>query len=575
MRKLFPCIPILALCACSGSDPVVDPDRSYLTEEQRLWLFDLERGDYLLGMALKPLNRAIAAGDGAAILEELAGGFRCELPALPGVMESVPSPFWHAHLEGAEETDAEGFVRWIDDLCGRFSKLETVSFARYQNSAEIIAGPGAVAESEGSFRFAGRTRAGGLAEMYGTFRLRHNGFERLEDGEQVEDHEVRVDHWIHDLDLSDVSFVVSSGPLFEDVTAACGVDATTLYDNWDHKNSPVVIFTGGVYLGDVNGDGHLDLLVTELLNSRLYWGQGDGSFTASGWEPEGPVIELPDGRKRVLEPYAAIFDATGNGKVDVLHAGKLYTWSAKRGEMVQLRATSLPNADASLCDYDRDGLVDIHFTNSGPYAKKRQENMFFDDDKTNGRKNQLFKNLGGGRFQNVTRPSNASPSFGRTFTAVWFHANEDDWPDLFDANEFGRNDFLVNNGDGTFREVDDVDPVFGGFSMGATAGDMDGDGRVDLYLSNMYSKAGQRVYHHLDLSIYPENARRMFIASVTGNRLYHARGDLTFENTSAYAGGYAVGWGFSGAMFDVDLDGWLDLYAPCGYISIDRSKPDG
>ena len=67
----------------------------------------------------------------------------------------------------------------------------------------------------------------------------------------------------------------------------------------------------------------------------------------------------------------------------------------------------------------------------------------------------------------------------------------------------------------------------------------------------------------------------MFIASVTGNRVYRSRGDLTFENLSASSGGYAVGWGFSGATFDADLDGWLDLYAPCGYISLDPDKPDG
>ena len=328
----------------------------------------------------------------------------------------------------------------------------------------------------------------------------------------------------------------------------------------------------------MNRDGHLDLVVTELLRTKLYFGAGDGTFTDSGWAPEAPTVPMPDGRKRVLEPYAAIFDATGNGKVDVLHAGTFYRWHQKRGEMVRIKnAVELPNADASPCDYDRDGLVEVYLVNCEKYAEKeaRNENVWFDDERTNGRANMLFRNLGGGRFKNVTKQANASPGFGRTFATNWFYANDDEWPDLFGANEFGRNVFLINQGDGTFREADDVDPVFGGFSMGVSSRDMDGDGRADLYVSNMYSKAGQRVYHQLDLEVYPDSARRMFMASVMGNRLYTAGADLTFENPSAYSGGYAVGWGFSGALFDVDLDGWLDGYAPCGYISVDRTKPDG
>jgi hypothetical protein len=500
MRFLLPTtLPILLLAAC-GAEPVVDPERSYLTDEQRLELFDLERSDLLLGRALRPFNGAIRSGDTAAVRVALADGFEGVLAELPEAARLTPSggPVASGALAPVEG-GADALVRWVEGLDALFDEIETVAFARYSNSHEIIEGESARAESRGAFRVAGRTPTG-LLEIAGTFLLEHQGFERFGEDEEVEDQVVDVEGWIHGLRLEEVVFAASEKHLFEDVTAVSGIVTDELHDNWVDGDRETLIFTGGCYLGDVNRDGHLDLLVTEILRpllfmqeipstTRLWFGQGDGTFEDSGWRPPPPYVKFKNGVIRPFEPYAAIFDATGNGIVDVLHAG-----------------VKLPNADATLCDYDRDGLVDLFFVNSGPQAPKeeRQENVFFDEDRTNGRANQLFRNLGGGRFENVTKKANASPAFGRTFAATWFYADGDDWPDLFGANEFGKNVFLVNQGDGTFREAADVDDVFGGFSMGVTSGDVDGDGRADLYVSNMYSKAGQRVYSHLDLGVYPK-----------------------------------------------------------------------
>jgi len=577
-------VPALVACA---PDPEVDPDISYLTDEERLELFDLERADYLLGMALKAFHEGIRHADEAALLAILADDFRATLVEPPAETSVERGVHRSGKLEPADTTDRDGFLAWARSLCTAFASIEAVSFARYHNSIEIIRGRGARAESIGAYRIAGISSSGGRLELSGSFRLVHDGFPRFAEDLAIEDQRVEMEHWMHELALDEGVFAASDGLLFQEVTDTCGVDNENLHDNWVTR-VPTLILTGGIFLGDVNRDDHLDLLVTEILKptpgmkdvgstTRLYFGRGDGTFHDSGWRPAPPHVRFKNGTVQPFVPYASIFDATGNGKVDVLHAGLLWTWSKKAGEMIRLDNSPLPNGDATLGDYDRDGLVDLFFVNTGPEAPKerRKENVFFDDERTNGRGNQLFRNLGAGKFQDVTAASGASPEHGRAFAAVWLYANDDAWPDLFAANEFGKNVFLVNQGDGTFVEADDVDDVFGGFSMGVTSGDMDGDGRADLYVSNMYSKAGQRVYGHLDLDIYPEDARRMFLASVTGNRLYRSNGDLSFGDATAYTGGYAVGWGFSGAMFDVDLDGWLDVYAPCGYISVDPNKPDG
>lgn len=580
-------------------DVPIDTQRSYLSDEKRLELFDLERADLLLSRSLKPFLAGIKAGDEAQIREALAPGFQARVPELPpGAEGPEEGKFLHHEiLEGRTELDGSGFVRWLLDLTMRFDRIQAVSFGRYENSPEIIQGPNALAQSMGAFRIAGELKGGGLLEFSGTFRMKHAGYARFQgkdtaDAEKEDEKLELPGHFLHGIEFPEAALVSSVGPVFRDVTASCGVTVAQLHDNWtDDPKNPDIVFTGGCYLGDVNGDGHLDLLVGEIYHSALYFGQGDGTFVDSGWKP--PVAGVPGVKReigaqadqrgeqvvRAVEPQAALFDADNDGTLDVLYCGLFYRWNPRKQRMAQVQgATRLPLADAALCDYDGDGLVDLYFLNSGAKPRKvdhAKYKSWFDNEGLTGAANQLFRNLGDFRFEDVSKTAIPVPWYGRTFAAAWFYANDDDWPDLFGAHEFGRNLFVSNNGDGTFRWEEDVDPVFGGFSMGVSSGDIDGDGRADLYVSNMYSKAGQRVYSHLDLSVYPESARKMFMHSVKGNRLYRSHGDMTFDDLTAFAGGNAVGWAWSGAMFDVDLDGWLDVYAPCGYRSLDASKPDG
>ncbi len=598
MRRVLSSSAALVLLGCSA-DVAVDPAISYLTPEKRLELFDLERADLLLGRCLKSFQNGIKTGDERLIRLALAPDFRARLPSLEPDAEHVPAGEFldYRILEGRADVDADGFVRWAKELVQRFRTIETVSFGRNQNGAEIIQGPQAIAQSQGVFRIAGKDGDGGHLELAGTFRIKHCGFQRYQ-GENTENAEnddenlVLPDRFLHELELPEAALVHSVRPMFRDVTETSGVDVASLHDNWTNDEIPDSTFTGGCYLGDVNGDGHLDLLLGEIYGSALYFGGGDGTFEDSGWKPPTPSMKgvkrevvASGGKKggqevvRAIEPQASMLDADNDGTLEVLYCGFFYRWNPDKGRMTKVQgATQLPLADASPCDYDRDGLVDIYMLNCGrkPRKKDRSDSKpWFDNQGVTGAANQLFRNRGDFQFEDVSKTAFNVPFFGRTFAAAWFYADGDDWPDLFGAHEFGRNLFVSNNGDGTFHWENDVDPVFGGFSMGVSSGDIDGDGRADLYVSNMYSKAGQRVYAHLDLSVYPESARNMFMHSVKGNRLYRSNGDLTFDDVTAFAGGNAVGWAWSGAMFDADLDGWLDVYAPCGYRSVDRSKPDG
>lgn len=545
--------------------PSLQTEEAYLSAEQRLRLFDLEQADLRLGHALTPFTESVRVIDGLRVRMALADDFVGTVASLPAPHGVSETDYSYTLLQSDLQVDATGFVDWITGLTEHFETIETVSFARDRNGKEILLGRNGVAESAGAFRIAGVRRGGGPIELAGRFLLRHRG---------MDDGYLTVESWIHGLVLEDVHLITTDQLLFEEVTASTGIEMKDLHDNWGDRKEAFPTFTGGVYLGDVDEDGHLDLLVTEFLNARFYRGNGDGTFVEVGWQPRDLERVFPNESVSLL--FAAIFDADADGQNDVLCGGTLYHWEKEQGTLAPMPVTTrLPNNDIVLGDYDRDGKTDVYLLDAGMRARQTPTRAFFDDDRVNGRANRLLKNLGGGKFKDVTRAANASPGHGRTFAAVFFYANDDPWPDLFGANEFGRNVFLINQGDGRFEEVPDVDRVFGGFSMGVSTGDLDGDGRSDLYVSNMYSKAGHRVYHHLDLSLYPEKARPMFVASVNGNRYYRSRGDSTFQDMSVEAGIHAVGWGWSGAIADFNLDGWLDVYAPSGHTSVSTLRPDG
>jgi hypothetical protein len=127
-----------------------------------------------------------------------------------------------------------------------------------------------------------------------------------------------------------------------------------------------------------------------------------------------------------------------------------------------------------------------------------------------------------------------------TYGAVWADFNNDGFDDLFtcnnDAAELNR--FFWNNGDGTFTRDTLILPATEALtSMGATAGDYDNDGYIDLYVVNLANPSAP-----------------------SQNVLYHNQGDGTFSRVVSGAIVEDPGWSLSGAWVDYDNDGWLDMF---------------
>src|SRR5207245_733045 len=147
-------------------------------------------------------------------------------------------------------------------------------------------------------------------------------------------------------------------------------------------------------------------------------------------------------------------------------------------------------------DYDGDGLIDVYLC-CYVYFQGEEQYRYPSPyhDARNGPPNFLFHNEGNLSFRDVTADSGMSQNNDRySFAAAWCDYDGDGRPDLYVANDFGRNNLYRNIGGGKFRDVahdagvEDIGP-----GMSASWFDYDNDGRPDLYVSNMWSPAGLRL----------------------------------------------------------------------------------
>ena len=391
--------------------------------------------------------------------------------------------------------------------------------------------------------------------------------------------------WIHRLELLQVTQSRSQRPLFREVATNIGIDSSRFYDNWNEtlkKENP-----GGVYACDFNRDNCVDLLITDGRNPPadpdvlvLYQGLPEGGF-----RDVTKQMGLDAARYREVRGIHVVFvDLNNDGWEDLVFSrgdiwknqgGKRFVhwkvassyYQVTGGGAVQDREEF---GGITVADYDRDGLVDLYVHRSGGTPKSWIEDVF-----DSPIRNLLLRNLGGWKFENVTQRAGTDGGGRVVFSSAWFDSNNDLWPDLYVINEFGDGILYVNRQDGTFDEVD-VDPKTDDFgSMGIATGDVDNNGHIDLYLGGMYSKAGSRVIGNLPGGIYPDEVVAKLDRLISGSEFYRNDGELKFKAEAAKLQIHDVGWAWGPTLADFNNDGWLDLFATAGYMSRDRTKPDG
>jgi hypothetical protein len=264
----------------------------------------------------------------------------------------------------------------------------------------------------------------------------------------------------------------------------------------------------GVAAGDYDNDGWIDIYTTRFGPNQMFRNRGDGTF-------------------------ADVTAETGTGDPGL----------------------SVP---ATFFDYDRDGRLDLFVGNYLNYSIETHWQCYAQSGPADycppevspPQPDRLYRNRGDGTFADATFEAGLGREYGPGLGASAADFDNDGWPDLFVANDQQENQLWINQRDGTFRNR----ALLWGTALGATgvakadmgvdAGDFDNDGDEDLFITELTGQ-GSTLY---------VNAGGMFRDESAGRGIRAASLPYT---------GFGAGW------LDIDNDGWLDLIAVNGTVTLD------
>jgi hypothetical protein len=199
----------------------------------------------------------------------------------------------------------------------------------------------------------------------------------------------------------------------------------------------------------------------------------------------------------------------------------------------------------AIADVDGDGRLDVYFVNQ-----------------VGG--NQLWRNLGGGRFEDITAAAGVGVPAKVSVSASFADIDNDGDPDLFVTTVRGGNMLFENDGQGRFKDVSKASGLdYAGHSSAAVFFDYDRDGKLDLFLvnvgrytTNRIAGNGYKYYVGIDKAFEGHLKPALAEQSI----LYHNEGGNHFVDVSKRLGLQDLSWSGDASAVDVNDDGWPDLY---------------
>jgi hypothetical protein len=362
-------------------------------------------------------------------------------------------------------------------------------------------------------------------------------------------------------------------PHFQDIGPQAGLSVSHISST--DKRYIIESVSGGIGLIDCDNDGKLDIVAVRGSNVdryrkdggdlmvTLYHQDGDLKFTditaqagltRKGW---GMGIAVADYDNDGL-PDLYVTGYGGNVLYHNLGNCKFEDVTEKAG--LAVGGLSL---GAAWGDYDRDGHVDLYVSRYVHVDMNKLPELGSDEKfcqfrgvlvqcgpwGMQGESDFLFHNRGDGTFEDVSKKAGVDdPHHYYGMGVVWGDIDNDGWPDLYVANDAGPNYLYRNKHDGSFEEIgllEGADLSGDGQelgSMGVDLGDYNHSGRLSVFVTEFVDQSD---------TLYRNNGNDGFA-------------DVSWNSQIAQPSHPYVGWGT--AFFDMDNDGWLDVFVANGHV---------
>jgi hypothetical protein len=335
----------------------------------------------------------------------------------------------------------------------------------------------------------------------------------------------------------------------------------------------------GLALGDVNGDGLEDLYLCQQggLPNRLFLQNPDGTMRDFSAESRTNWMDYC---------AAALFidlDNDGDQDLVVSQDFKILFMENTDGqghfELVFGNSTKAQSFSLSSADFDQDGFLDVYICGYNPSRSEARAGALGEPvpfhDANNGGQNILWRNLGNWNFEDITEEVGLDQNNTRfSFAASWEDYDQDGDPDLYVANDFGRNCLYQNQGaaEGKLPFFVNIAAALGvedsSAGMSTNWGDFNRDGWMDLYVSNMFSSAGNRITYQKQFKTGADpETLGTFQRMARGNSLFAANGKGGFQDVSETTHTTMARWCWGSTFADINNDGWSDILAANGFIT--------
>lgn len=345
---------------------------------------------------------------------------------------------------------------------------------------------------------------------------------------------------------------------------------------------------GGVAIGDINNDGLADIYMTANMGAnKLYLNKGNMTFediSASagieGNKPWSTGVNMVDiNNDGLLDIYVSnAGNLEGNNHDNDLYINNGDLTFTEKAEEYNLAKTGF-STHATFFDYDKDGDLDAYILNNSNipvsslgYAHQRDvraqdwEGVPY-----------IFRGVGdmllrndNGKFTDVSEDAGIYGSLiGFGLGVMISDINQDLYPDIYVSNDFYERDYLyINNQDGTFTEdIKNWTSHMSLSAMGVDMADINNDGNSDIFITDMLPEPEERVKSVMTFegyNVFKLKQSKDFYQQYIQNTLQLSNGNGSFSEIAHFSGVARTDWSWAGLMFDMDNDGFRDIYVTNG-----------